>query len=156
VFFGAPTGYAGMLAAADLTAQPQVKLRLCSSAGEALPREIGERFTAHFGCEIVDGLGSTEMPHIFLSNRPGDVEYGSTGRVVPGHRLKLVDEDGFDAKVGEIGDLYVAGPSSALMYLGASAKNLGPRSRASGPRPTTNIRSTRGAATYTPAAATTC
>ena len=58
----------------------QVALRLCSSAGEALPREIGERFTRHFGCEIIDGLGSTEMLHIFLSNRPGDVHYGSTGK----------------------------------------------------------------------------
>jgi benzoate-CoA ligase len=116
VFFGAPTGYAGMLAAPDLPAKAQVRLRLCSSAGEALPREIGERFTAHFGCEIVDGLGSTEMLHIFLSNRPGQVQYGSTGQVVPGYKLKLVDEGGQEAQPGEIGDLYVAGPSSALMY----------------------------------------
>ena len=85
VFFGAPTGYAGMLASPELPARAQVKLRLCSSAGEALPREIGERFTAHFGCEIIDGIGSTEMLHIFLSNRPGDVNYGSTGRPVPGY-----------------------------------------------------------------------
>ena len=116
VFFGAPTGYAGMLASPGLPARAQVKLRLCSSAGEALPSEIGERFTAHFGCEIVDGLGSTEMLHIFLSNRPGDVQYGSTGKVVPGYRLKLVNEEGAEAAPGEIGDLYVSGPSSALMY----------------------------------------
>jgi benzoate-CoA ligase len=116
VFFGAPTGYAGMLASPDLPARAQVKLRLCSSAGEALPSEIGERFTAHFGCEIVDGLGSTEMLHIFLSNRPGDVQYGSTGKVVPGYRLKLVNEEGAEAAPGEIGDLYVSGPSSALLY----------------------------------------
>jgi len=116
VFFGAPTGYAGMLASPDLPARAQVRLRLCSSAGEALPREIGERFTAQFGCEIVDGLGSTEMLHIFLSNRPGDVQYGSTGQVVPGYRLRLVTESGADAAAGEIGDLYVSGPSSALMY----------------------------------------
>ncbi|HEY9237354.1 MAG TPA: benzoate-CoA ligase family protein, partial [Burkholderiaceae bacterium] len=100
-----------------------VALRLCSSAGEALPREIGERFTAHFGCEIVDGLGSTEMLHIFLSNRPGDVQYGSTGQVVPGYRLKLVDEAGGEARAGEIGDLYVAGPSAALMYWGQRDKS---------------------------------
>jgi len=123
VFFGAPTGYAGMLASSELPARSQVKLRLCSSAGEALPREIGERFTAHFGCEIVDGLGSTEMLHIFLSNRPGQVQYGSTGHVVPGYRLKLVAEDGSDAKAGEIGDLYVSGPSSALMYWGQRDKS---------------------------------
>ncbi len=116
VFFGAPTGYAGMLSAPDLPARSQVTLRLCSSAGEALPREIGERFTRHFGCEIVDGLGSTEMLHIFLSNRPGAVQYGSSGQVVPGYRLRLVDEDGRDTAPGEIGDLYVCGPSSALMY----------------------------------------
>jgi benzoate-CoA ligase len=123
VFFGAPTGYAGMLASPDLPARTDVRLRLCSSAGEALPREIGERFTAHFGCEIVDGLGSTEMLHIFLSNRPGQVQYGSSGRVVPGYRLKLVDEHGLEAKAGEIGDLYVSGPSSALMYWGQRDKS---------------------------------
>ena len=123
VFFGAPTGYAGMLVSPELPARSQVRLRLCSSAGEALPREIGERFTTHFGCEIVDGLGSTEMLHIFLSNRPGDVQYGSTGRAVPGYRLKLVDEDGAEAGPGEIGDLYVSGPSSALMYWGLREKS---------------------------------
>ncbi|MES3013927.1 MAG: benzoate-CoA ligase family protein [Pseudomonadota bacterium] len=123
VFFGAPTGYAGMLVAPELPARASVKLRLCSSAGEALPREIGERFTAQFGCEIVDGLGSTEMLHIFLSNRPGDVQYGSTGHVVPGYKLKLVNEDGSESKPGEIGDLYVNGPSSALMYWGQRDKS---------------------------------
>ena len=116
VFYGAPTGYAGMLAAPDLPARTAVALRLCSSAGEALPRELGERFTQHFGCEIIDGLGSTEMLHIFLSNRPGDVHYGTSGTVVPGYRLRLVDEDGADAAPGEIGDLFVSGPSAALMY----------------------------------------
>ena len=123
VFFGAPTGYAGMLASPDLPPRASVKLRLCSSAGEALPREIGERFTAHYGCEIVDGLGSTEMLHIFLSNRPGQVRYGSTGRVVPGYRLRLLTEDGTEAAAGEIGDLYVSGPSSALMYWGQRDKS---------------------------------
>jgi benzoate-CoA ligase len=123
VFFGAPTGYAGMLASPELPARAQVKLRLCSSAGEALPREIGERFTSHFGCEIVDGLGSTEMLHIFLSNRPGHVQYGSTGQVVPGYKLRLVNEAGADAAPGEIGDLFVSGPSSALMYWGQREKS---------------------------------
>ena len=116
VFFGAPTGYAGMLASPDLPERSQVRLRLCSSAGEALPREIGERFSARFGCEIIDGLGSTEMLHIFLSNRPGAVRYGSSGEVVPGYALRLLDEAGHDAARGEIGDLFVSGPSSALMY----------------------------------------
>ena len=123
VFFGAPTGYAGMLASPDLPARGDVTLRLCSSAGEALPREIGERFTQHFGCEIVDGLGSTEMLHIFLSNRPGNVQYGSSGQVVPGYKLKLVNEDGSAAQPGEIGDLYVSGPSSAMLYWGQRDKS---------------------------------
>jgi benzoate-CoA ligase len=116
VFFGAPTGYAGMLAAPDLPARSQVKLRMCSSAGEALPRDIGERFTRHFGCEIIDGIGSTEMLHIYLSNRPGDVHYGTTGRAVPGYRLKLLDEAGHEPAAGDIGELYIAGPSAARMY----------------------------------------
>ena len=116
VFFGAPTGYAGMLASPELPLKVQVQLRLCSSAGEALPREIGERFSAHFGCEIIDGIGSTEMLHIFLSNCPGDVNYGSTGRAVPGYRLRLVNEAGAEAAPGEIGDLYVSGPTSAVLY----------------------------------------
>ena len=124
VFYGAPTGYAGMLASPDLPPRETVRLRLCSSAGEALPREIGERFSAHFGCEIVDGLGSTEMLHVFLSNRPGDVHYGSSGRVVPGYRLRLVTESGAEAAPGEIGDLCVSGPSAALMYWGQRQKSI--------------------------------
>jgi benzoate-CoA ligase len=123
VFCGAPTGYAGMLASPDLPPREQVRLRLCSSAGEALPRDIGERFTRAFGCEIVDGLGSTEMLHIFLSNRPGDVRYGTSGRAVPGYRLRLVAENGEEAGAGEIGELYVSGPTAALMYWGDRAKS---------------------------------
>jgi benzoate-CoA ligase len=123
VFFGAPTGYAGMLASPDLPKCAQVKLRMCSSAGEALPREIGERFTAAFGAEIIDGLGSTEMLHIFLSNRPGQVRYGTSGHPVPGYALKLVTEAGLEAPQGEIGDLFVSGPTSALMYWGNREKS---------------------------------
>ncbi|MEY3611470.1 MAG: Benzoate--CoA ligase, partial [Pseudomonadota bacterium] len=117
VFYGAPTGYGGMLASPDLPAKKQVALRLCSSAGEALPRDIGERWTAHFGCEIIDGIGSTEMLHVFLSNRPGDVRYGTTGKAVPGYEVQLRGEDG-SVVTGhnEIGDLYIQGPSAALMY----------------------------------------
>ena len=122
-FFGAPTGFAGMLASPDLPAREAVALRLCSSAGEALPREIGERFKAHFGCDIVDGIGSTEMLHIFLSNRPGDVRYGTTGRPVPGYEIELRGEDGRPVADGEIGDLYIRGPSAALMYWGNREKS---------------------------------
>ena len=123
VFFGAPTGYAGMLASPDLPGRDLVRLRLCSSAGEALPREIGERFTAAFGAEVIDGLGSTEMLHIFLSNRPGQVRYGTSGSAVPGYALKLLTEAGQKAPPGEIGDLYVSGPSAALMYWGNREKS---------------------------------
>jgi benzoate-CoA ligase len=117
VFFGAPTGYGGMLASPELPAQSQVALRLCSSAGEALPRDIAERWSKHFGCDIIDGIGSTEMLHVFLSNRPGDVRYGSTGKAVPGYEVQLRREDG-SVITGhdEIGDLFIQGPSSALMY----------------------------------------
>ena len=116
IYFGAPTGYAAMLAAPDAPSRADIALRLASSAGEPLPREIGERFTARYGCEIIDGIGSTEMLHIFLSNRPGDVRYGTTGKPVPGYDISLRGEDGHEVAAGEIGDLYIGGPSAALMY----------------------------------------
>ncbi|HEY6512051.1 MAG TPA: benzoate-CoA ligase family protein [Burkholderiaceae bacterium] len=116
LFFGAPTGYAGMMVSPALPKRSDVALRLCSSAGEALPRELGERFSSHFGCELIDGIGSTEMLHIFLSNRPGDVHYGSTGKPVPGYSIELRGDDGRPVPDGEVGDLYIGGPSSALMY----------------------------------------
>ena len=106
-----------MLASPKLPARDQVAMRLTSSAGEALPADIGERFTQHYGVEIIDGIGSTEMLHVFLSNRPGDVRYGTTGKPVPGYEVQLRNEDG-SVLTGhnEIGDLYIQGPSSALMY----------------------------------------
>jgi len=116
VFFGAPTGYAGMLASPSLPARSEVALRMCSSAGEALPAELGERFTKHYGVEIVDGIGSTEMLHIFLSNVPGRIRYGTTGWPVAGYQIELRDESGNPAKKGEVGDLFISGPSAALMY----------------------------------------
>ena len=123
VFFGAPTGYAGMLASSNLPARQDVALRLCSSAGEALPKDLGERFTARLGCEVIDGIGSTEMLHIFISNRPGEVAYGTTGKPVPGYDVELRGEDCKPVADGEIGDLYVRGPSAALMYWGNRAKS---------------------------------
>ena len=123
VFYGAPTGYGGMLASPDLPAKKDVALRLCSSAGEALPQDIGQRWTRHFGVEIIDGIGSTEMLHVFLSNRPGDVRYGTTGKPVPGYEIELRGEDGKPVAVGEIGDLYIRGPSAALMYWNNRAKS---------------------------------
>ncbi|MHB1201171.1 MAG: benzoate-CoA ligase family protein [Polaromonas sp.] len=122
VFFGAPTGFAGMLASPALPDKKDVALRLVSSAGEALPGELGERFTAHFGVEIIDGIGSTEMLHIFLSNRPGQVRYGTTGWPVPGYNIELRGDDSRPVPDGETGDLYIQGPSAALMYWGNRVK----------------------------------
>ncbi len=122
VFYGAPTGFAGMLAAPDLPAADEVALRLVSSAGEALPADLGQRFKAHFGVDIVDGIGSTEMLHVYLSNRPERVRYGSTGWPVPGYTVELRGEDGGAVPDGDPGDLYIQGPSAALMYWGNRAK----------------------------------
>ena len=123
VFFGAPTGFAGMLASPALPAKDAVALRMCSSAGEALPSEIGQRFERHFGCAIVDGIGSTEMLHVFLSNRPGDIRYGTTGKPVAGYEIELRGEDGRPVADGEVGDLFIKGPSAALMYWGNREKS---------------------------------
>jgi benzoate-CoA ligase len=123
VFYGAPTGFAGMLASAVLPARHEVALRLVSSAGEALPAELGERFEAHFGVAIVDGIGSTEMLHIFISNRPDRVRYGSTGWPVPGYAIELRGDGDGPVPDGEPGDLYIQGPSAAMMYWGNRAKS---------------------------------
>jgi benzoate-CoA ligase len=123
VFFGAPTGFAGMLASPNLPPREAVSLRMCSSAGEALPGELAQRFKQHFGCEIIDGIGSTEMLHIFISNRPGDIRYGTTGRPVEGYAIELRGEDGMPVPVGEVGDLYIKGPSTAVMYWGNPEKS---------------------------------
>jgi benzoate-CoA ligase len=122
VFYGAPTGFAGMLAHPRLPARDAVSLRLVSSAGEALPADLGQRFKRHFGVDIVDGIGSTEMLHIFLSNTPERVRYGTTGWPVPGYAVQLRGEDGQPVADGEPGDLYISGPSAALMYWGNRQK----------------------------------
>ncbi len=116
IFYGVPTLYAALLAAPDLPQRSELNLRVCASAGEALPADIGRRWTEHFGVELLDGIGSTEMLHIFLSNRPGEVRYGTSGTAVPGYRLRIVNESGADAAIDEIGDLLVSGPSAAAGY----------------------------------------
>ena len=122
VFYGAPTGFAGMLAHPALPARADVALRLVSSAGEALPAELGEKFKRHFGIDIVDGIGSTEMLHIFLSNQPDRVRYGTTGWPVPGYEVELRGDEGQPVPDGEPGDLYIHGPSAAMMYWGNREK----------------------------------
>ncbi len=116
IFYGVPTLYGAMLASPDLPAKNELALRVCTSAGEALPADIGKRWTEKFGVEIIDGIGSTEMLHIFLSNRPGDVRYGTTGKPVPGYEVRLMGEDGHEVKQGELGELQISGPSSAILY----------------------------------------
>ncbi len=123
IFYGVPTLYAAMLAAPDLPTRNNVNLRVAVSAGEPLPKDIGDRFTAHFGCEVLDGIGSTEMLHIFLSNRTGQVRYGTTGTPVPGYDIELRDEHGGLVGDGVIGDLYVKGPSAALLYWASREKS---------------------------------
>ncbi len=106
VFYGVPTLYASLLAHKDMAkGAGSNRLRLCVSAGEALPMALGERWRAVAGCDVVDGIGSTEMFQTFLSNRPGDVRYGSTGKPVAGYELRIVDENGRDVADGEIGEI---------------------------------------------------
>jgi len=123
IFYGVPTLYAALLASPTLPKRADVNLRVCTSAGEALPADIGKRWTEHFGVEILDGIGSTEMLHIFLSNRPGEVRYGTTGKPVPGYGIRLIDENGEPAKEGELGELQIAGSTAAAMYWNNRAKS---------------------------------
>jgi benzoate-CoA ligase len=116
IFYGVPTLYAALLVSQDLPSRDQVKLRRCISAGEALPEDIGKRWRDRFGIDILDGIGSTEMLHIFLSNRPDDVCYGTTGKPVPGYDLRIVDDDGRPVRAGETGELQISGPTSAIFY----------------------------------------
>ena len=116
IFCGVPTLFGSLLVLPELPARDEVALRLCTSAGEPLPEELGKNWTARFGVEIVDGIGSTEMLHIFVSNQPGNVKYGTTGVPVPGYRARIVGEDGREVERGELGELEVAGPTSAAYY----------------------------------------
>ncbi len=116
VFYGVPTLYAAMLAAKSTPSKQELGLRLSVSAGEALPAALGRAWHDRFGSHILDGVGSTEMTHIYISNRPDDLRYGTSGKPVPGYGAKILDEDGNEVTPGKIGDLYVSGPTSAIMY----------------------------------------
>src|SRR5712671_1239407 len=117
VFYGVPTLYAAMLAHKEMgRGAGSERLRLCVSAGEALPAHLGERWRMMAGCDVLDGIGSTEMFQTFLSNRPEDIRYGSTGKPVPGYEVRIVDEDGRVLPDGEIGELLVRGPSAGEGY----------------------------------------
>src|SRR6185503_16250858 len=117
IFYGVPTLYAALLASPAFPDRSKLKLRVCTSAGEALPANLGQRWTERTGTELLDGIGSTEMLHIFISNKPGDVKYGTTGKPCPGYQVRLVDDHGaVITKSGELGELQISGPTSAIMY----------------------------------------
>ena len=125
IFFGVPTLFSAMLN--DETLKDErggAKLRLCTSAGEALPESLGNSWKARFGVDIIDGVGTTELLHIFLSNAPGDVKYGTAGRPVPGYRVRLVNEAGGEVPDGEIGELLVEAPSAGDGYWNQRRKSL--------------------------------
>jgi benzoate-CoA ligase family protein len=116
LFFAGPTFFANMLQA-ELPGDALGEVRLAASAGEALPAALYQRWTSHFGVDIIDGIGMTEMLHIFLSNRPGRVRPGTTGVAVPGYDLRIIDEDtGLEAVPGTPGTLMVRGQSTAIGY----------------------------------------
>ena len=117
IFCGVPTLYAALLAHIEAgKASCDAPLRRCISAGEALPEDIGRQWKKLTDCDILDGVGSTEMLHIFLSNQADNVVYGTSGVAVPGYELRLVDTDGKDVSVGEVGELLVNGASAASDY----------------------------------------
>jgi 4-hydroxybenzoate-CoA ligase len=117
LFFGVPTLYAGMLAYPQGTREmSSQRLRLCVSAGEALPAEVGKAFRDKFGVDVLDGVGSTEMLHQYVCNSPGAVKYGTSGRPVQGYEVRLVDEHGREVPDGEVGEMLVKGPSAAEGY----------------------------------------
>lgn len=117
IFYAVPTFYAAFLASPAAPQPAELKLRRCVSAGEALPQDVGRRWSERYGVDILDGIGSTEMLHIFLTNRPGDVKYGTSGKPIAGYDLRLIDDEGNEIKKrGEMGELQVRGPTSAMMY----------------------------------------
>jgi benzoate-CoA ligase len=122
IFYGVPTLYASLLASPGAP-EKLPRLRRCASAGEPLPADIGKRWHERYGVDIIDGIGSTEMLHIFLSNRPDDVRYGTTGKPVPGYELRIVGDDGETAGVDAVGELWVAGPTSALCFWNQRARS---------------------------------
>jgi benzoate-CoA ligase family protein len=126
IFCGVPTLFAAMLADETVRKEAGSRALRCSiSAGEALPRHIGEKWRERFDTDILDGIGSTEMLHIFLSNRHGEVRYGTTGKPVPGYDMKLVGDDGEPVADGEEGSLWVRGPSACVAYWNQRDKSLG-------------------------------
>jgi benzoate-CoA ligase family protein len=122
ILVNVPTMMSAMIAHPDAASQDLSCLRLCTSAGEALPSELHRKWDETFGVEVVDGIGSSEAYHIYLSNRPGRVRRGSLGQLVPGYRARILDELGGELPDGEIGTLEISGPTIALEYRGDPEK----------------------------------
>jgi benzoate-CoA ligase len=116
LLFSVPTNYAMLLAHERIPDFDLSSVRLAISAGEALPPALYERFRTRFGVEILDGIGSTEILHIFISNRPGAAKPGASGQLVPGYDARIVDDEGRPVATGEIGNLLVKGDSICSMY----------------------------------------
>jgi benzoate-CoA ligase len=117
VFYSVPTSYVQLLNHAELTGRQQLgRVRLCVSAGEALPKHIFEKWQQRFGHEILDGIGSTEILHIYISNRPGAAVPGSTGQLVPGYEARICDDEGRDLPQRQVGTLHIKGDSIASGY----------------------------------------
>jgi benzoate-CoA ligase len=116
LFFSVPTLYGAMVNLADAAEHDLSSVRMCVSAAEPLAPEVLRRWQATFGLDIVDGIGSTEMLHIYCSNRPGDVRPGSSGKPVPGYELHLLDEHKRPVAAGDVGNLYVKGDSALAYY----------------------------------------
>ncbi len=124
ILYNAPTGYAATLAVENFTEKYDLSsLRLCVSAGESLPAPLWHTWKEKTGLDIIDGIGSTENFHIFLSNRPGELRPGSSGKPFEGYDLKIVDDEGREVPRGEIGNLLVKGETAALLYLHQYAKS---------------------------------
>src|SRR4051794_33650046 len=124
IFYGAPTLFAAMLNdETQKDARAGARLRICTSAGEALPESVGHAWKARFGVDILDGIGSTELLHIFMSNAPDDIKYGTSGRPVPGYKVRLVSDEGSDVPEGEVGELLVEAPSAGEGYWNQRSKS---------------------------------
>ena len=124
IFYGVPSLYTALLAHREICrGAGSDRLRVCVSAGEALPAHIGEHWRNTVGVDVLDGLGSTELLQTFLSNRLDDIRYGSTGKPVPGYEARIVDESGHELGADEIGELIVRGPSAGEGYWNQRAKS---------------------------------
>lgn len=125
LFFGVPTLYGSMIDLAERSGRvfDLSSIRLCVSAGEPLPASFVRKWRQLFNVDILDGIGTTEILHIFISNRPGDIREGSTGKIVPGYEAKVVNEQGIPLSPGEIGDLIIKGDSTAHAYWNMHEEN---------------------------------